>query len=452
MKLYSMKNTLFISLLLFTFFTDAQTTSYQDVAVIINDNSQNSIDIGNYFQTARNIPDENMIHVFAPTNENIDSVSFEQLRAQIENHLINTNSVNSINYLVTTKGVPLKINSGCILDNIPGSTCASVDSELSLILGTYSNHIGQSGSFLNPFFNTTSNFSRDSVEMYLVTRLDGYTTEDVFNLIDNSGPSTGINKLSAKAVVDISNFGASDLSPFISKFTPAYNFLVNNSWNSEIDTNFNPLVNQDNVFSYLGIGHGPLPNTNINYNWTEGAFGIMEMCNSAFTFNQTTNSNNAFVVADLIANGCTGAIGHVDYIFMSQIMDAEIFLARYLDENHNYNLAESFYMADQFSSWQTVIIGDPKASLIIDNTAQVVEDFIQSINIYPNPGKDIINIVGNELITSISLYDINGRLVKKHNQINTYSTKLNLNDLTKGIYVIEVQFREKLTREKILLE
>jgi len=447
-----MKNTLFISLLLFSFFTDAQTTTYQDVAVIVNDNSQISIDIGNYFQTARNIPDENMIHVFAPTNENIDSISFEQLRAQIENHLINTNSVNSINYLVTTKGIPLKISGPNLYNNQVIPTGASVDSELCLILGNYSNYIGQPNSFVNPYYNNTSNFSRDSVEMYLVTRLDGYTTEDVFNLIDNSGSSTAINKLSAKAVVDISNFGASDLSPFISKFTPAYNFLVNNSWNSEIDTNFNPLVNQNNVFGYLGVGHGPLPNTNINYNWTKGSFGIMEMCNSAFTFDQTTNSNNAFVVADLIASGCTGAIGHVDYIFMSQIMDAETFLTRYLDETHNYNLAESFYMGDQFSSWQTVIIGDPKASLIIDNTVQVVENFVESINIYPNPGKDIINITGNELITSISLYDINGRLVKKHNQINSYSTKLNLNDLTKGIYVIEVQFREKATREKILLE
>lgn len=446
-----MKSALLITLLSLIFFSNAQTTSYQDVAVIINDNSQTSIDIGNYFQAARNIPEENMIHVFAPTTESIDSVAFEQLRAQVENHLINTNSVNSINYLVTTKGIPLKIISPTPNNNSLIPTGASVDSELCLILGNYSNHIGQSGSFLNPFFNNTSNFSRDSVEVYLVTRLDGYTAEDVFNLIDNSGPSTGINKLSSRAIIDISNFGPSDFSSFTSEFLPAYSFLTNNSWNSEIDTNFTPLVNQDNIFSYLGVGHGPLPTTDINYNWTKGSFGTMEMCNSAYTFDQSINSDNDFIVADLIANGCTGVIGHVDYIFFSQIIDVELFLTRYLDENHNYNLAESFYMADQFSSWQTVIIGDPKASLVIDNAATIPKNSLNQITIYPNPTSGKIQIKSNEIIRLIEMFDMQGKLVNYINQPNLYSIELDLSNLTNGIYLIQSTIGNQIIHDKVIL-
>ena len=65
----------------------SQSVSYSDVAVIVNDNSQVSMDIANYFQSERNIPSENMIHVLAPSTEIIDSIEFVQIRSQIESHL-----------------------------------------------------------------------------------------------------------------------------------------------------------------------------------------------------------------------------------------------------------------------------------------------------------------------------------------------------------------------------
>ena len=90
-------------------------TNYNDVAVIVNMNSQESIDIGAFFKNARNIPDVNMIYVYTSTTQDIDSVTFESLRSQVENHLVNNILVDSINYLVTTKGVPLSVNNGCVL-------------------------------------------------------------------------------------------------------------------------------------------------------------------------------------------------------------------------------------------------------------------------------------------------------------------------------------------------
>ena len=69
----------------------SQVVDYADVGVIINDNSQTSIDIGTYFQQERNIPNENMIHVSAPVTEEIDSSEFEHIRIQIENYLTTSN-------------------------------------------------------------------------------------------------------------------------------------------------------------------------------------------------------------------------------------------------------------------------------------------------------------------------------------------------------------------------
>ena len=54
--------------------------NYNDVAVIVNDSSQTSINIGNYFQAHRNIPSQNIIHISCTTDEGIDSTTFQQIQ------------------------------------------------------------------------------------------------------------------------------------------------------------------------------------------------------------------------------------------------------------------------------------------------------------------------------------------------------------------------------------
>lgn len=73
-----------------------QTTNYNDVAVIVNDNSPVSVEIANYFKNARSIPNENIIHINASTNEQIDSLEFVSIRTQIEDYLISSNLVNQL--------------------------------------------------------------------------------------------------------------------------------------------------------------------------------------------------------------------------------------------------------------------------------------------------------------------------------------------------------------------
>ncbi len=430
----------------------SQTITYDDVAVIINDNSPTSVQIGNYFQSARNIPAQNMIHILAPTTEDIDSLQFEQMRVQIEAHLVGWDMVDSIAYLVTTKGIPLTVNRGCVVDTISGASCASVDSELALILGAYNNAIGVNGQIMNPFYEATDNFDRDAYGIYLVTRLDGYSKEDVFHLIDHSAPLMGVNKASAKGVVDISNATGGDSIYFTDQFVPAYNYLINNSWNADLDLATSPWINQNNVFGYFGLGHGPLPSMTLNYEWTDGAVGAMSMCNSAFTFDAGTNSNTSFLIADLIADGCTGALGHVDYIYFSQIWDADVFVDRYLDPNQTFNLAESFYMSEKTLSWQTVIIGDPKASLVIDNLAELNAPEINGFQIYPNPSAGNFTVNASEAITSILVFDMRGAVVKRYDKVMQSTVALDLSDVGSAVYLLQVEIDGDLLKERVVVQ
>ena len=103
-------------------------TSYSDVAVIVNANSASSQVIGNYFKSQRNIPDRNVITISCSTAEEVDAAEFNSMRSQIESYLHANNLVSSLNYIVTTKGMPLKIDRGDTYSL--SSPSASVESEL----------------------------------------------------------------------------------------------------------------------------------------------------------------------------------------------------------------------------------------------------------------------------------------------------------------------------------
>lgn len=77
------------------------------------------------------------------------------------------------------------------------------------------------------------------------------------------------------------------------------------------------------------------------------------------------------------------------------------------------------------------------------------------LNLYPNPVKDelALNVNQGENIVSYSIFDITGKMVKEA----TFSTKsnqqnVNLSELEKGIYLINIETDKQSFREKIIKE
>jgi len=441
---------LFISLISFVGFT--QTVNYNDVAVIVNSNSQTSIDIATYFQNARNVPNQNMIYISAPTSEDIDSATFQGIRTQIEDYLTNNNLVDSINYLVTTKGIPLKVVNSCFFDPNSNISCASFDSELCLILGSNSSAIGEGNGIPNPVFEQTQHFSKSAYDMYLVTRLTGYSKQDVYDLIDRSGPDTGINQLSAQSILDINNSVGGDSSYFHDLFvTPTEDYLSLNSWNSLIHPDTLPSQDEENVFAYIFFGSGSSFNVDLNHTWTNGSVGAISTCYGAETFEPSSNTSNQLLLGNLIAEGCTGAHGVVNCNYFGLIFRSDVFFQRYLDQTDNYNLAESFYMAEPRMSWQAVVIGDPKASVVVDNLAEIDDPEELDLRLYPNPTNGIIHIASDEIISSIQVYGTNGALVKSIESIANSTVNVDINDLNPGMYLVNIACGDRVKVERVVL-
>ena len=73
--------------------------------------------------------------------------------------------------------------------------------------------------------------------------------------------------------------------------------------------------------------------------------------------------------------------------------------------------------------------------------------------IYPNPAKDMVNVTLNEDSENISwtLINMHGQVVKKMNEVSG-SFEIDLNDVDKGIYFLNVSVDDKPIIKKIVVE
>ncbi|MFQ6128551.1 MAG: TIGR03790 family protein [Thermoplasmata archaeon] len=163
----------------------AEIVNYSDVMVIRNLNSQISMEIADYFASERRIPWERICNVTITESEVINRATFENMRSQVENFMFSNNLVDKINFIVTTKGVPLKISDS------PWEYSASVDSELALINDIYSGLIGNHRWVVNPYFNSSEAFSHAQYHFYIVTRITAFTEEEAMSLIDKATHAIG---------------------------------------------------------------------------------------------------------------------------------------------------------------------------------------------------------------------------------------------------------------------
>ena len=420
--------------------------NYNDVAVIINDNSQFSIDIGNYFQQARNIPAQNMIHISCSVNEEVDTLEFASIRQQIESYLTTNNISDSINYLVTTKGVPLKLfrpYTGSFPDH-PYLNSTAIDSELALILSGSSGEIAQNGVVNNGYYLSDSLFDRSVYDMYLVTRLTGYTVNDVYNLIDRSGPQVITDKNYVKFIFDISNLNNQFAqAEFNNSSIYAIDSLMLESWQTILDSSGNYLLNQSLVLGYSGL-FGSITNFNPGHGWTEGALVNMTGEFPLNTFTPNT-ANSTALLADLIEEGACGGMGSVYYTYISTIGTSRDLFNYYTDFAKGYNLAESCYAnIITLSTWYAVV-GDPKTSLKLGSLASIDELDLEELVIYPNPVNNGYLYFSTDKIDEVEIYALNGKQIVKHSKLE--GNYINVSELTNGIYLIKIS-SNGLTQQK----
>ena len=72
-----------------------------------------------------------------------------------------------------------------------------------------------------------------------------------------------------------------------------------------------------------------------------------------------------------------------------------------------------------------------------------------NLSIYPNPVKDVLTINYDKTISQVDVYDVNGKLVKT---FTTVSDNINVSELSKGVYMLNMQTEDGLIVKSIVKE
>ena len=240
---------------------------YSDVGVLINNNSEASKTIGWAFVNARNISNENIFFFNdsnTPTKETINRNEFNlYFAAPFLEMLSNRSSSTELNYLVSTKGIPLRVNGG--------NDKVSFDQEFSLLGGIYNSSIG-SDYWVNHGYGPLAGsgmkaFSRDTYGFFLVTRLTGYTVETALGLIEKANNSLGQRGIFALDLATNRNgsgykFWNDDL------YTAEAELNGSRGLPTIFDETSEFLTNLSNVMGYASWGSN---DGSWNYNWLPNA-------------------------------------------------------------------------------------------------------------------------------------------------------------------------------------
>jgi len=330
---------------------------------VVNDSSLLSRHIGEYYGRKRSIPLGNICHLKIAADEEVSPETYVQgIEAPIAAFLSKNNLRESILYIVTTLGVPLRITGPVGGLN---TTTAAVDSELALL---YSKMRGvkykTEGGVRNPFFGKKdAPFRHPDFPIYLVTRLAGYDFDDVKGIIDRS--LQAVNR--GKFVIDLNadnNEVGNDWLRAAARLLPADRVVFESS--KEV------VYDQRDVIGYAAWGSNDTNRTRrfLGFRWAPGAIATEFVSTNGRTFERPPDAWNFSIrfkessqslTADYIHEGATGATGHVYEPFLGFTPHPDLLLPAYFSGR---NLAESYYLSILALSWQNIVVGDPLCRLM----------------------------------------------------------------------------------------
>jgi len=93
-------------------------------------------------------------------------------------------------------------------------------------------------------------------------------------------------------------------------------------------------------------------------------------------------------------------------------------------------------------------------SYSVSTTNGIDKTLKENVNIYPNPTKDKINIELNDnvLIKSVQVFNLIGEKIMEYNYVNESQIRINLEQFSKGFYMIQVNSSNSTIVKKIMLK
>ncbi len=336
----------------------------ENVLLVVNGSDSGSRQIGDYYRVRRAVPPRNVCTLETSSGEEISWSAYEnEIERAVAGCLGRAGLRESVLYIVTTRGVPLKVTGGG--SGMMAEHCA-VDSELALLYAKMKGQkFARGGAIPNPLFMRRNEaFQHPRFPIYLVTRLAAYDLGGMKAMIDRSLAARNTGKF----VVDMSEDSDENGNGWLR--TAA---ILLPASRVTLDQGTRVLYDQHDVIGYASWGSNDSnrKRRRLGFQWLPGAIATEFVSTDARTFARppdewtfTSWQDRAHwfggspqsLSADYIAEGATGCSGHVYEPYLSQTPRPDYLLPAYYSGR---TLAESYYLSIPSLSWQNVVLGDP---------------------------------------------------------------------------------------------
>lgn len=255
--------------------------------------------------------------------------------------------------------------------------------------------------------------------------------------------------------------------------TPAINIDDVLPFTANIDggTDENPDDNQY-IFNQTVVGSFDPNNIICIEGETLPSNAIGDYLHYVVNFENTGTAPASFVVVKHIINEADFDINSIQILNSSHQVEARIQdnVIEFIFDNINLNAADHGNILFKLKSKQDLQEGDNvmnEAGIYFDYNLPVatnqavtefedimgLDDFTKdnSIKVYPNPAKDVLSVQGDVNLRSVSLYDIQGRLLQTV-MPNDVEATLDLSMRAKGVYFLKVTSDKGVKVEKVIKE
>jgi uncharacterized protein (TIGR03790 family) len=358
-----------------------------EVLLVMNGKSEVSEAIGHDYMQRRQVRHFLTVHCIdsAEKTDN-ETIPYDDYVKEIEEPVRTYLSRHpGIDFIVLTKGVPLRVRGGPTGNAAGGGVAQpSVDSSLAALdyaalPGVMRYHFdfdeARGYAYANRYWNAHEPFSHAKFGGYLVTRLDGYTAADAMALTSRSLEAEK-NGTPGNILLDIQpEFGMGDKtiqpaplpgdvitaeskwSSYNAEMAHAADLLEARGLPVETNTTSRFAGHLSNLAGYYSWGSNDSHFKAGEYEtlyFAAGSISDTAVSTCARTFLPTTGGQS--LTADLIAHGLTAAKGYCNEPLLQANSSPSITLALYTS---GYTMAESFYAGSRFVGWEDIVLGDP---------------------------------------------------------------------------------------------
>ncbi|MEW6534036.1 MAG: TIGR03790 family protein [Candidatus Auribacterota bacterium] len=327
--------------------TDAERT-----LVLMNMHNPVSLEIGEYYQNARGIPESNMITLNTYDVYNISAESFiPQIYQPVYNYITQNGLTEKIRFIATTRGIPIKVTTA-------GLSTDAVLADLFNSNQEYIPTVEDMSASVHPYYLAQQRFTGD-YNMILTARLDGPSIGMVKDLIDRS--------LYAEKYPQYFHYGSTCLDE--RNITP--NAYDGGYAQAERFIKTTAVFAKDTVIvkekTSALFANNSCTDPKFYYGWYS-YWNFKDIFADAFlpgsiaghldsaSFQALYNTGDNNWGIHLITRGATAVYGSVSEPYTLAFPAGGILHDRL---NKGFNLAESYWCASNTLRWRMILLGDP---------------------------------------------------------------------------------------------